>query len=181
MIVYYDEDTGIISGLSYNLVEGRNESYIETSDPIAEKIFLGQEKISKYKVIVRGTIARKGFLVPRNTSSPVKLIRNKIYFIEQNNLPTEIKLYKNLNLKTIKIKIDEYSLEWWKTDHYFSKKSIFITACLDNDPYLPLWSKAAYSTDFENGFFEFSYIGSSDFCLYTDKFFESYSYEVTSI
>jgi hypothetical protein len=180
MIVYYDEETGLISGLSQKIIEGRNETYIETSDPIADKIFLGQEKVSKYKVVIRGTINRKGFLVPRNTLSPIKLIKNKIYLIEESNLTSEIKIYQDTCLKIIRIIINSPALVWWKNDNYFSKKSIFVTACKHNDPYFPLWTKAVYADDFNNGFYEFSYTGSSDFCFYTDKFFESYSYEIKS-
>ena len=50
MIVYYNPENGNILGMSAHLDANRLDPYIETTDPLAMDIFLGKEKLLKYKI-----------------------------------------------------------------------------------------------------------------------------------
>jgi hypothetical protein len=181
MIVYFDKETGFISGLSYNLLPGRTESYFETTDPIAEKIFLGTEKVSKYRVELRSSDSKKGFLILRNSSTS-KFIpaSTRYHLINKTEALSEVKVYQHQHEKTISIEIDKAALQWWANDMAYNKKRIFLVACYDQTPLMPLWIKSISAKDFNDNSYNFSYTGRSDFYLFTNKFFESYTHEIKS-
>jgi hypothetical protein len=181
MIVYFEKETGSILGLSYKVVPGRNESYFETTDPIAEKIFNGTEKVSKYRAELRSTDSKKGFLIPRSSStSKFILASNRYHLISKKLSDTEVKVYQNINDKTITVTIDKAALEWWSKDLVYSKKRLFLVACNDDTPFIPLWIKSISVEEFTDCSYKFSYTGKSEFFLFTDKFFESYAHEIKS-
>ena len=69
MIVYYNPENGNLLGMSYKIDPAKDQHYFETSDPIAEKIFLGQEKIIKYYAVVRSGPVREGFLKLKHSNN----------------------------------------------------------------------------------------------------------------
>jgi hypothetical protein len=181
MIVYFEKETGSILGLSYYLVPGRNESYFETTDPVAEKILLGTDKVSKYRVELESSDSKKGFLIPRSSSiSKFIPISTRCHFISKKSSVSEVKVYQNINEKKISVVIEKPTLERWLKDLVYNKKRLFIVACYDQTPFMPLWIKSISAEEFDKGYFEFIYSGRSDFYLFTNKFLESYTHEIKS-
>jgi hypothetical protein len=181
VIVYYDPATGFITGLSYKLIESRHESYIETDDPIAELIFLGKEKISKYKAVLRNKETKKGVLIFKDSNGKkINPINNRVHRITGNNKSAEICLLHNKEEKTFLLTIEPSSLSWWKEDSYYNKKTIYLVAAFNNDPSIPLWTKVISVNDLVDCKISFKYSGTDNFSLFTDKFFETYSYEIKS-
>jgi hypothetical protein len=69
---------------------------------------------------------------------------------------------------------------WWQQDSNFKHKKLYLAACLDQDPYLILWSKALTQEDFNNQTAHFDYHGNDKFCFYTNKIFKKYHHEIKS-
>jgi hypothetical protein len=176
MIVYYDVESGEITGFSRILVEGRNESYAYLNDPVAEKIFNGEEKVSKYRVVLKNPVEKIGSLVvKKKTSNEFELIDSRLHLIKKDIDQPQVLLEHNLSNNTITLKISDELINWWKEDVYFNKKRIFIAACKLNDPYVPLWIRSFSFEDIENNLNSFQCLNRR-FSLYTNKFFSSYSY-----
>ncbi len=181
MIVYYDPDTFEIRGLSRQKDLQIKFPCFETDDPIAEKIFLGQEKILKYIAVVRPGSNRGVIKLRLNKSSTIIPISDRIYKVPKDNQPAEIVVKQYKHNKTIEVSIVSDSKNWWKDDPLYSNKQLMLIACLGDDPYKPLWIKSFSNNDLESSV-SFSYQGRDDFTIYTPKLFYTYShYEVASI
>lgn len=179
MIVYYNPENGSILGMSAQIDTNRIEPYIETDDPLAMDIFLGKEKSLKYKIIT-GTTANTGFIQPKSvTSTNVVSIKDRIYLIDKDTDP-EINIVQNVINKIVDISISELSLCWWEQDSNFKHRGLYLAACIGQDPYAILWTKAFSQSDFKDRKLSFSYTGGNQFCFYTNKIFKSYNHEIKS-
>lgn len=177
MIVYYNPTTFEIKGMSYKIEPNRADSFFETDDPLAKKIFLGQEKIMKYiAVIIPG--GRRGVIKPKpSKTSVVVTVNDRLYKIPQHANNAEVIVNQNKQTKTIKLTILEDSKKWWTTDPSVSSKKLYLVACLGN-PYKPLWTKT-FEPDTVNEII--NYRGTDEFVLYTPNPFYTYLHEVTPI
>jgi hypothetical protein len=179
MIVYYNPENGNILGMSAQLDASRLDPYIETTDPLAMDIFLGKEKLLKYKIII-GISANTGFIqLKTSTNTNVISIKDKIYLIGREHNP-EINIVQDTTNKFVQIFISELSLCWWEQDSNFKHRGLYLAACLGQDPYNILWTKAFSQNDFKDRTLTFSYTGRDQFCFYTNKIFKSYNYEIKS-
>lgn len=178
MIVYYNPESFLITGMSPGLNSLLTDPYFETDDPLALDIFLGKEKVLKYIVNVspgskRGIIKLKP--VKGVVAEPAS---NRAYKIPKTTNATELKLLQNSLNKTIEIKLFEDSKNWWREDPVYKEKKIYIVATL-GDAYKPLWTKTFTPNDFDNEI-KFNYQGTDNITFYTPKLFYSYSHEITS-
>lgn len=178
MIVHYDPETYAIRGMGPK--PNADFPYIETEDPLALKIFLGQEKALRYMVIPR--IGTSNGVIKLKTNSPTTLIptNEKIYKINVVIENAEVRIKNDTVKKQLTIEMSKDLLYWWKNDPHFSTKRIFLVACRENDPYKPIWIKSLLPVDLETSNV-ISYNGTTNFTLYTVKIFGSYSYEITPI
>lgn len=180
MIVYYNQSTFDITGMSYQFDLNRTDPYIETSDPLAEKIFLGKEKSIKHKVVITPGVNGRGVIRPK-TSAPALInnIAEKVYKV-YTTPNAEITFKQDTNNKTMYVEMSTESLDWWKNDPFFGNRRLHIAACKNEDPYKPLWVKSVPHSEFEQNL-KFDYTGEDNFTIYTVKIFESYSHEITSV
>ena len=181
MIVYYDPVTFDIKGMSYSIDSNRQEPYVRTEDPLAEKIFLGQEKSIKYIVVVNPGPAQRGIIKPRPSKNvTVVSISDTVHKISKDTEFAEVTVLQSTSSKLIKVTMSSDLLEWWKLDPNYSKRNLHITACSNSDPYKPMWTRSIspdrFSTDST-----FNYTGDDNFVLYTVKLFDGYKHEITSI
>ena len=180
MIVYYNQSTFNITGMSYKIEPDRTDPYLETSDPLAEKIFLGKEKAIKYIVVITPGAKRRGVIRPKTSASaPINTIAEKVHRVYTTH-DAEITFKQDITNKSILVEMSDESLDWWKNDPFFSNRRLHVAACKNEDPYKPLWVKSISHLEFENNL-KFDYVGEDNFTIYTVKIFESYSHEVTSI
>lgn len=180
MIVYYNPSTFDITGMAYRIEANRIDPYLETSDPLAEKIFLGKEKAIKHIVVITPGVNRRGVIRSKTSATvPINTIAEKVYraYITHN---AEITFKQNIADKSICVEMSAESLNWWKNDPFFSNRRLHISACKDEDPYKPLWTKSITNSEFNHNL-KFNYTGEDNFTIYTVKIFESYSHEVTSV
>lgn len=177
MIVYYDPNNGNILGMSYKVIPGRN-NYFETDSPIAEKIFLGQEKSIRYHVVVRpeGSYIK----LKQSTSLASSSIKTRIIPFSLALEHAEVVLEQDIALKKVSVRMLESSFNWWKTDVQYSLKKMHIVACKKNNPYLPMWHIDLAPDDIESLIYEIDYTGSDDITFYTTQLFDSYKHEIKS-
>ena len=179
MIVYYNPTDGNIVGMSGILDPNRIDPYINTDDQLAMDIFLGKEKLLRYKVIVSAA-PNTGFIQLKTTSNPTVSIKDRVHLINGSKENSDIVITQNILNKTVQITIDERMFYWWQQDSNFKHKKLYLAACLDQDPYLVLWSKALAHEDFNNQTATFDYHGNNNFCFYTNKIFKKYHHEIKS-
>lgn len=180
MIVYYNPDNGSILGMSYKKVEGRVDSYIETNDPIAEKIFLGKEKSLKFHVVVRPE-TNEGFIKLRSSvATAEKPIKFRVIPFEQEIDHAELTIDQYTDKKKIVVSILESSHKWWTTDKEYALKKINIVACKKNNPYLPIWYIDLSPRDLIDLKYQMNYTGTDDITFYTTPLFDSYKHEIKS-
>tara|TARA_B110000503_G_C7113078_1_gene399075 strand:- start:969 stop:1523 length:555 start_codon:yes stop_codon:yes gene_type:complete len=178
MIVYYNTDTYSILGMSYKVIPGRNELYFETDDPVAEKIFRGYEKISKYIAVPSVIRSSRGKLKLRVSNVHQGMsITDKIYKIPTQNEYPEVSLTYIVNERIIEIELFKDMLDWWKnTPNVNSRNMYFIIGDNDN-PYMPLWVKAVIHSDFVDNKLTVDCTVNPAFNMFTVKLFDSYRYE----
>jgi hypothetical protein len=180
MIVYYNPENGSIVGMSGILDVNRIDPYIETGDQLAMDIFLGKEKLLRYRVIV-GAAPNTGFIQLKTTSKPTAIsIKDRVHLINESKENSDIVVTQNTLDKTVQITIEESMFYWWQQDGNIKHKKIYLAACLDQDPYSVLWSKALSPKDFNNQTTKFDYLGSNQYCFYTNKIFKNYHHEIKS-
>lgn len=180
MIVYYNPENGNIVGMSGILDPNRTDPYIETDDQLAMDIFLGKEKLLRYRVIV-GATANAGFIQLKTTNNATTIsIKDRVHLINANKEKSDIVVTQNLLDKTVEITIDEGMFYWWQQDSNFKHKKLYLAACLEQDPYLILWSKSLTHEEFNNQKAKFNYQGNDNFCFYTNKIFKKYHHEIKS-
>lgn len=181
MIVYYDPISFAITGMSPSIDVNRQGPYFETDDPLALKIFLGQEKSLKYIAVVRPGMKNKGLikLKPLVNSSSIPMT-DIVFKIPKTDIFSELNILQNISSKTISITLLNDSLEWWKSDPTYSLHYIHLTACTNEDPYKPLWTRSIKASEFDLNSV-FNYQGTDEFVLYTVRLFDSYNHEITSI
>lgn len=181
MIVYYDSETGNIKGMSYKIDPNRTENYFETDDPIAEKIFLGQEKSMRYCAVVRQGETKKGFIKLKSLSAIAdQSITKRIIQFSKDINSAELTVVQDCTSKKISVKLLESSHVWWATDNQFSLKKLIIVACRENDPYSPLWHCSFTPEDLKNLVVDVPYTGTDNISFYTTRLFDSYRHEIKS-
>jgi hypothetical protein len=181
MIVYYDPENGNILGMSYKIDPAKTQHYFETHDPVAEKIFLGQEKLIRYYAVVKPGPARQGFLkLKHSNNSDINNIKNRIIKIEQHSDAAELTVTQDVVTKTVTLSIQPSTLAWWELDQFYSKKECIIVACASNNPFVPYWSKSFNYAAFDTNIV-IPYTGSDAITFYTTKLFDSYRHEVKPI
>lgn len=181
MIVYYNPVNGNIVGVGHYVDASRDQYYFETEDPVAEKIFLGQEKLIKYYAVIKPGPAKEGFIKLRSSAnSDINNIKNRIIEIDQHEDFAELTVTQDTATKTITLSIQPSILAWWEIDQFYSKKECIIVACALNNPFAPYWSKSFSYTDFETDIV-IPYTGSDNITFYTTKLFDSYKHEVKPI
>jgi hypothetical protein len=181
MIVYYDPTSFAITGMSPFIDVNRQGPCFETDDPLALKIFLGQEKALKYVAIVRPGMNSKGVikLKPLTNASSIPMT-DIVYKIPKTDIFSELNILQNTSKKTISLMLLNDSLEWWKEDPTYKLHPIHLTACTNEDPYKPLWNRSIKASEFDLNSV-FNYQGTDEFVLYTVRLFDSYNHEITSI
>jgi len=178
MIVYYNPENGNIVGMSGILDSSRTDPYINTDDQLAMDIFLGKEKLLRYKVIV-GAAPNTGFIQLKTTNNSTAVsIKDTVHLVNENKENSDIVITQNILDKTIQVTVDERMFYWWQQDSNFKHKKLYLAACLEQDPYLILWSKALTQEDFNSQTTKFDYSGDNNFCFYTNKIFKKYHHEI---
>lgn len=181
MIVYYNPDNGNIAGIGHYVDASRDQHYFETDDPLAEKIFLGQEKLIKYYAVVKHGPIKEGFIkLKSSANSDINNIKNRIIKIEQHTDSAELTVSQNRLTKTVTLSIQPAVRAWWELDQFYSTKKCIIVACALNNPFVPYWSKSFSHADFETDIV-IPYTGSDNITFYTTKLFDSYKHEVKLI
>lgn len=180
MIVYYDPANGNLLGMARVVDPSRNPCYFETNDPLAEKIFLGQEKLIRYYAVVRSGPTREGFLkLKHSNNSDINNIKNRIIEIKQID-SAELTVSQDVANKTVTISIQPAALAWWELDQFYSKKECIIVACAVDNPFVPYWSKSLSHADLQQEVV-IPYTCSDNITFYTTKLFDSYRHEVKPI
>ena len=181
MIVYYDPLNGNILGLSHKRIPNKTDSHFETDNPIAEKIFLGQEKAIKYIAVVRPGAGQEGFIKLRQPSATaIQTIKDRVIEFPKHGDSAELTIIQDCNLKVVSVKILESSHRWWASDNHYSLKKLIIVACKENDPYVPLWSCEFTPNELNNLTVEIPYKGTDNISFYTTRLFDSYKHEIKS-
>ena len=181
MIVYYNPTDGNILGLSYKRIPNKTDSHFETDDPIAEKIFLGQEKAIKYVAVIRPGAGQEGFIKLRQPSATaIQTIRDRVIKFLKDIDYAELTIVQDCNSKVVSVKMLESSHKWWATDSYYSLKKLVIVACKENDPYAPLWHCEFSPEDLINLSADITYTGTDNISFYTTRLFDSYKHEIKS-
>lgn len=180
MIVYYNPSNGTILGIGYFIDPARDQNYFETNDPLAEQMFLGQEKVIKYYAVIKHGPVKEGFLkLKSSNNSDINNIKNRIIEIKQIN-SAELTVSQDVTNKTVTISIQPAALAWWELDQFYSNKECIIVACAANNPYVPYWSKSFRYTDLKNEVI-IPYTCTDEITFYTTKLFDSYRHEVKPI
>jgi len=177
MIIYYQPDNFSITGISFIKDPNRTDPFIETADSIAESIFLGKEKSLEYQVVLSPKDNGIGFLKRKVNINKSKSINERFYIIPNSTLVTEFKIVQNTKEKTLKITLDNAAGIWWDNSPLY-KESIDLAACIRYDLYQPFWTTVISSQDLIKGELVIPYTGTDNFCLFTEKIFESYSHEI---
>lgn len=178
MIVYYNPENGNLLGMSYKIDPAKDQHYFETSDPIAEKIFLGKEKSIRFYVIINGS---SGYIKLKDGNvSANQTIKQQVIQIPKGSEVARLSIFQNVNEKTITVNISAASYKWWSTDSDYSLKKIQLVACKLNDPYTPSWVRVLELNDLESLTTEFNYTGTDNITFYTTKLFDSYNHEIKS-
>lgn len=166
MIVHYNPETFAITGISGRPYQ--NNPWIDSDDDIVMKIFEGKEKVLNYIVIVKSKEKNQGFLKKKNTINKLKRIDEKLYLIPKKKIDNaEVTIIHSTLDKSILITLSESAIYDINIDN------IVIAACVPNDPFQCLWSVAVP----KDSSLKFNYQGTDNICFYTEKIFESYSYE----
>ena len=173
MIIHYHPETFSITGMGSR--PSQNNPWIETDDEIALQIFQGKEKVLNYVVVVKSKENNQGFLKKKSTINKSKSISERLFLIPNkivNN--AEFSIRHNVLDKTISVSLSETASIWWHNDINF--RNIVVAACVPNDPFQVLWSFSV-TTDSIDKPIIVNYSGTDDICFFTEKIFESYSYE----
>lgn len=178
MIVYYQPDNFSITGISFIEDPDRTDPFIVTTDLIAENIFLGKEKVLDYQVMLSPKNKSLGFLKRKVNINKSKNINERFYIIPNSNLTTEFKIVQNIKEKTLKITLDTPAGIWWDNNPLY-KESIDLAACVRYDLYQPFWTTVILSQELLKGDLIIPYTGTDNFCLFTEKIFETYSHEIS--
>ena len=178
MIVYYSPETGNILGLSYIQDKNRTDAWFETTDPLAEKLFKGEEKAVKYKVEFAGIDSLVPSIVSRvkNTGNIVISPRDRIVLVPYENTSSkdlDVKLIQNIKNKTVDVVLLETSRNHWLNESASNKRSFYIVACNGPDPYSVAWSKEISLTDFDSLTYQIKYQGSDRIRFFTTKLFKT--------
>lgn len=177
MIVYYDENSNSILGLSYRLDVSRNEKYFETDDPVAERIFLGEEKSLHYVAVPsrnnRGILKLKTQATRQGPS-----ISDRIFKIPTNSLNPELVLTFIKDEHILELELMEDSAEWWRTSLPHRKLHLIIGH--EGDPYMPIWSQTISHTDLVDNRLSMPCKLDHVFDIFTVKLFDSYKHETKS-
>ena len=172
MFVYYHPEKFNILGLGAVLDKNRTDPYFETEDPRATNIFLGKDKISRYEVFLDADTG-KGFLKVRGSESTTKPVKERVYLIPTTNFEKpDVLIKQSTASKTIRVELSESAFAQTKA----TKKTFQLSACRYKDPYQMIWVHYTTSDNLSQSF-EFSYTGTDDFCLFTEKVFEFYKHE----
>jgi hypothetical protein len=177
MIVYYDENSNSILGLSHRLDVSRTEKYFETDDPVAERIFLGKEKSLHY-VAVPGRYNRGILKLKSQTSRQGLSISDKIFKIPTNISNPELMLTFIADEHILELELLEDSAEWWRTSLPHRKLHLIISH--KGDPYMPIWSQAISHTDLVDNRLLMPCTLDHEFDIFTVKLFDSYKHETKS-
>jgi len=207
MLVYYNPDNFEIMGVSHAENPHQTYPYIITDNQIADQIFSGLASSLLYKVSVTSNSLimkslepiiprfggdfsgrltqddKNGFLflkLPHNscTSRVLTAVNNSIYQIpKEYNINPEFKIVQNITKKTMQISLKQSTYNWMLETTGFGGDCIYLTACLQNDPYMNIWTTPINFEQLGQGIVEFNYVGLDDISLYTKRIFESCYHE----
>ncbi len=177
MRVYYNPINFNITGLSYYPANS-NDPFFDTEDPIAEQIFLGKVKNTRYKIAISENgspqiKARQSVLL---TAIPPD---QRICCIDKETSPADLHITQQLNSKLITVSLTEWAFKLWETEELVNRK-VYLIACRNKDPYSPLWAKMITRDEISSLSFSMSYEGSDNITFFTPKLFNSYSHEIIS-
>lgn len=166
MIVHYHPETFIITGIAGRPTQ--SNPWIESNDDIVMQIFEGKEKVLNYVVVVKSKEKNQGFLKKKNAINKLKKADERLFLIPKKKTDNaDMSLVQNTTEKSVVVTLSESVL------YDDSINNIVITACVPNDPFQCLWSMAVP----KDASLKFNYQGTDNFCFYTEKLFEKYSYE----
>jgi hypothetical protein len=178
MIIYYNPENLTIIGMSHTLDQAKSDPYIVTDDPVADKIFLGQEKLMLYRLELINPEVHSGKLVKLTpTTSSVSqryLIKDYHYLIPSENTDLSVVVTQDLVKKTVNFDFSGRALDEWK-DTYRSGALIFL-ACRPYDIYSILWTLQLKPENINQ---PLEYQGTDNFCFFTRKLFKGYCHVIT--
>ena len=139
-----------------------------------------------------GTLKKKYF---PTLHQPQTMRSSKIYSIPLTNGPNDFSLVQDVRSKTVEIKLSAQAAYWWRENKFFNQPTVYVIACVPNDPHLVLWDWIIPSDQLTEKSIVRSYaspwgvstiddpltvFGSDSpdqIRFYTRKIFESYSHE----
>ena len=175
MIVYYNQQTLAITGLSYKLNPAQSDPYIITDDPIAEDLFLGKSKTLLYQVLIRDADQHIGFVKKKGHITNGSLINEQFYLIPFKNTSAEVIIVQDTDKKVVTVNLSENAKAWWEQEKGKHKTIVFY-ACELYDLYKPRWITTCTPDELLNQI-EVEYQGSDSFCFFTKMIFESYTHD----
>jgi hypothetical protein len=174
-IVYYNSESFLITQLSpvidkhsldpYIVLDAKDQELLEKNKFIPQRFTV--QVIDQEKNIGKLVEVNKNF----NVTTTTKIEK---FFLVPYHLPSaEIVLKQHTSNKTIEI---FSNVQIARSDSF--SKMIVISACVNNDPYWPLWFKIIDAKELSSGPTVIEYQGSDNFRLYVFKTFNSYSHEL---
>lgn len=202
MLVYYNPENFEIMGVSHFENPHQTYPFIVADGKVIEQIFLGHVSSLLYKVsLTSNSLVMKslepivprfggdfsgkltqdnkdGFLflkLPHNscTSRELTAVNNNIYQIPKDFISDpEFKIVQSYIKKTMQVSLKLSTYKWMVETTGFNGNFIFLTACLQNDPYMNVWTIAISLEELGRGVVEFNYVGLDNISLYTKRIFE---------
>lgn len=179
--VYYDKKEGLIHKISSRKEESTYD-ILEIDRKEAKFFLTGEKKTSDYKVsydIISKTIV----ITHINESNSLGTYDKILYQIPKNNDNADLVIEQNYKNNTWKVSIEDNTLSFIKTHGLSVYDKILLSVTKKDDPnilyrsmYIDIGKLIEKSIDIPFKFeFEFKH---TDVSIYTNKYFETYSYKV---
>lgn len=172
--VYYNRDTGHITGISPVIDISSEDLYIEIDDALGEQFLSGTKHPHQYLVTYRGELRAK---FETSTQLNHVSVQDRIHVIPITHKAGDFVLKQSITNKTVQITLAPDARDWWKNNRYFGQQYYFIVACCPGDPHLVLWSWYFETEKLSRNSITYQYQGTDNIQFYTRKIFESYSHE----
>jgi hypothetical protein len=199
--VYYQSQGGDISMISPTIDPTSSDPYIVVSDAAADQFLSGDLLIHDYyvlpdKILEGGGTFKKKYRPTIN--QPRVAVSSKIYSIPLCTEPMDFAIVQDCVTKTIKVSLSKQAAHWWKENNFFNQSTVYIIACMPNDPHLVLWDwiipsdklketpiirsyatawGSATTNEISDPLMVVASDASDQIRFYTRKIFESYSHE----
>lgn len=173
--IYYTSNNGDISMISPVLDSTTTDPYITVSDEEGNQFVSGELLTHDYFIVPDLKIIKKKHRPTFN--QPRMLSSNKIYSVPLSSHKEDFSIVQHFESKTIQVSLSKQSASWWKENNFFNQPTVYLIACVPNDPHLILWDWVIPSNQLSEIPLVHFYETSDQIRFYTRKIFESYSHE----